>query len=139
MKPEWLIGVSMYGYGVSLSVGVGIPIPVLNEEIVESASVEDKDIVAPIVDYSEAYPQRKPEILGFVSYAELKSGVIRINNKEVPTGSLSSMRKARQIANILKIWIKEGKFTLTEPVANIPSSDSGYVFKSLKERKPQDV
>ena len=44
-------------------------------------------------------------------------------------------RKAREIAGILKSWIKEAKFFLTEPVEKLPSADSGYKFKPLKERK----
>ena len=32
----------------------------------------DTDIFAAIVDYSEAYPQRKPDILGEVSYAQVR-------------------------------------------------------------------
>jgi len=55
-----------------------------------------------------------------VSYAQLKSGPIRIKEKEVPTSSLSSYAKAREIAFILKNWIKSKKFLLTEPVAPLP-------------------
>jgi len=50
------------------------------------------------------------------------------------TGNISSYPKAVQIANTLKDWIKKGDFLLSEPVANIPGSDSGYTFKPLKER-----
>jgi uncharacterized protein (DUF39 family) len=58
-----------------------------------------------------------------------------VNNKEVPTGSLSSYAKARQIANILKEWIKEGKFLLTEPVEKLPGAETGYTFKPMKIRE----
>jgi len=134
MSPKYLVGTSMLGYGVSLSVGVGIPIPILNEEILSYVLIDDSQIFAPIVDYSSDYPNRQNNILGFVSYAELKSGVIKINNKEVVTGSLSSIKKAREISLILKNWIKEAKFFLTEPVEKIPSVDSNYRFKAQKEK-----
>ncbi|MBU1366444.1 MAG: homocysteine biosynthesis protein [Candidatus Omnitrophota bacterium] len=135
MSEQWLVGTSMAGYGVTLSVGVGVPIPILNEEILSYAAVKDEDILAPIVDYSKDYPQRESSCLGFVNYAQLKSGEIEIEGRKISTGSLSSLRKAREIANILKNWIEKGQFTLTEPVEKIPSVDSNYKFKPLKERR----
>jgi uncharacterized protein (DUF39 family) len=134
MKPEWLVGTSMLGYGCTLTVGIGVPIPILSEEILRYAIVSDADILAPIVDYSEAYPQREPDILGEVSYAELKSGHIKVQGKDVPTSSLSSYPKAVEIASILKKWIEKGEFLLTEPVAPLPGVESGISSKPLKER-----
>jgi len=134
MSPEWLKGTSMTGYGVTLSVGIGVPIPILNEEILSYTTVKDEEILAQIVDYSEAYPQRKSGSLGEVSYAQLKSGKITVQGKEVPTGSLSSYAKARKIASLLKDWIKKGEFLLAEPVELLPSVESGISFKPLKER-----
>jgi len=134
MKPEWLVGVSMLGYGCSLAVGIGVPIPILSEEILHYTLVTDAEIFAPIIDYSEAYPKMKPDILGEVSYAELKSGHIKIQGKDVPTASLSSYPKAVEIANILKDWIEKGEFLLTEPVAPLPGAESGITLKPLKER-----
>jgi uncharacterized protein (DUF39 family) len=134
MKPKWLVGTSFLGYGCTLTVGIGVPIPVLSEEILRYTSVADAEIFTPVVDYAEDYPQRKPDILAEVSYAELKSGTIKVKGKEVPTASLSSYPGAVEIAGILKEWIKKGKFLLTEPVAPLPGVESGIVFKSLEER-----
>jgi uncharacterized protein (DUF39 family) len=134
MKPEWLVGSSFQGYGSTLTVGIGIPIPILNEEICRFSGVRDEDIYAPIVDYSRIYPEREPATLGEVSYAQLKSGKITINEKEVPTAPLSSYFKAREIADNLKRWIKEGKFLLTEPAAPLPGVESGYAVGPLIER-----
>jgi uncharacterized protein (DUF39 family) len=134
MSPRWLVGTSFLGYGCTITVGIGVPIPILSEEILEYTLVTDADILAPVVDYSQAYPQRKPDVLGEVSYAELKSGVIKVQGKEVPTASLSSYPKAVEIANILKDWIKKGEFLLTEPVAPLPGAESGITIKPLEER-----
>jgi len=134
MNPRWLVGTSMLGYGCTLTVGIGVPIPILSEEILQYTIVSDADIFAPIVDYSEAYPQVKSDILGEVSYAQLKTGKITINGKEVPTASLSSYPRAVEIATTLKEWILSGKFLLTEPVAPLPGVESGATFKPLKER-----
>ncbi len=134
MKPEWLVGTSMLGYGCTLTVGIGVPIPILSEEILRYTAVGDADILAPVVDYSGAYPQREADIVGEVSYAELKSGRIKVRKKEVPTSSLSSYPKAVEIASTLKKWIETGEFLLTEPVAPLPGVDSGMSSGPLKER-----
>jgi len=134
MKARWLVGTSMLGYGCTITVGVGVPIPILSEEILKYATVSDADIFAPVVDYSEAYPRMKPDILGEVSYAQLKSGKITIQGKEVPTAPLSSYPRAVEIATTLKEWILSGKFLLTEPVAPLPGIESGITFKPLRER-----
>jgi len=134
MKPRWLLGTSMLGYGCTLTVGIGIPIPILSEEILQYTAVSDNDIFAPVIDYSEAYPQVKSDILSEVSYAQLRSGKITIQDKEVPTASLSSYPRAAEIATTLKEWILRGIFLLTEPVAPLPGVESGITFKPLKER-----
>ena len=135
MKSEWLVGTSMIGYGTTITVGIGLPIPILSEEIVKYVSVKDSDIYAPIVDYSESYPNRRPDVLGEVSYEELKSGTIEVQGKQVPTSSLSSYFKAKEIAGILKEWIQKGDFQLSEPIASLPGAESGIVFKNLPEMK----
>ncbi len=134
MNSKYLAGVSFLGYGVSLNVGIGVPIPVLDEDVLKHAAIKDSEILAPIVDYSDTYPNLKPDVIGEVSYADLKSGKIKIHNKEVPTAGLSSYPKAVEIANILKDWIKKGDFTLGKPAQDIPGPDSGIKFKPLNER-----
>ena len=134
MKPQWLVGCSFLGYGCTLTVGIGVAIPILSEEILGYTSVTDSQIFAPVIDYSVAYPERQPDILAEVSYAELKSGKIKIQGEEVPTASLSSYPKAVEIANTLKEWIKNGEFLLTEPVAPLPGVESGVTFRPLEER-----
>ncbi|MCJ7664367.1 MAG: homocysteine biosynthesis protein, partial [Desulfobacterales bacterium] len=134
MSARYLRGVSMYGYGTSLGVGIGVPIPILDEEMAFFASVADEDILAPIVDYSKGYPEANPNVLGEVSYKDLRSGKITIGDKEVPTGPISSLFKAREIAQLLKGWIEKGEFVLTEPVAKLPGKESGITFKAFQER-----
>ena len=121
MSPKWVVGVSLQGYGCSLSVGLGIPIPVLNEEMAGYTSISDEEIFTQVVDYSYDYPNGISKSYGKVSYAELKSGAIKVKGELVPTVPLSSMVKAREIAEILKRWISNGKFTLGEPQFTLPS------------------
>ena len=134
MSPKWLVGTSFLGYGATLTVGIGVPIPILNEEILKYTLVTDADILAPVVDYSDAYPNRRPDVLAEVSYAELKSGNIKVDGKEIPTASLSSYPGALEIANMLKNWIMKGAFLLTDPVAPLPGVESGIKLKTLEER-----
>jgi len=120
MHPKWLVGVSIQGYGCSLSVGLGIPIPILNEEMARYTSVSDEDLYTHVIDYGKDYPQGKSKNYGQVSYAELKSGTIEVAGKRISTVPLSSMVRAREIADLLKKRIMAGKFLLGEPQSTLP-------------------
>ena len=134
MNARWLRGASFTGYGVTLAVGIGVPIPILDEEILRYTAVTDDDLVAQVVDYSEAYPNCIPGSLGEVTYGQLKSGSITVNGKKIPTAGLSSYARAKEVANNLKGWVQDGSFLLSEPVAPLPSVDSGVKFRPLRER-----
>jgi len=133
MSPRWVRGASFRGYGTTLMLGLGTPIPVLDEEIAAQTGVSDTEIQAPVMDYSQTYPNREPEVIRRVSYAELKSGVIEVDGKQVPTTPLSSYPLAREIADILKEWITRGKFQLTSPAAPIPGPDSGMMMGPMPD------
>jgi len=134
MSRRFIRGVSLRGYGCSMAVGLGVPIPILDEDMARFTAVRDEDITAPIIDYSNDYPNCLPNSLGEVSYRELRSGKICINGREVPTAAISSYPMARTIAATLKEWIARGRFLLSEPVQPLPSQDSGLAFNNLKIR-----
>ena len=121
MSPKWLVGMSLQGYGCSLAVGLGIPIPLLNEEIAGYTGICDDDFFTQIVDYGKDYPNGVSKSYGQVSYAELRTGFIKLKGQEIPTVPLSSLVRAREIAAILKKKIADGKFTLGEPQMMLPS------------------
>jgi len=123
MSTDFVKAASLLGYGVSLFVGIGIPIPILNERIAYYTSVKDDEIFAPVIDYSVDYPSGNAKPLKYVSYGELRRGYIEIDGKKVPTSPLSSYYKAREIANILKEWIKSGEFELSKPAATLPAPE----------------
>ncbi|MEF9918153.1 MAG: homocysteine biosynthesis protein [Eubacterium sp.] len=112
-------------YGVSMFMGIGIPIPILNEEMMKFVSIEDKDLYTNIMDYSD----KDREIIKKVSYAELRSGSVEVNGKQVRTSPLSSLAKAREIADELTGWIKKGEFFIQEPIAQFPLNNT---LNSLK-------
>jgi len=136
MNSRYLRGASIYKYGVSLYVGIGIPIPIINMRVAETAALKDEEIYVSIRDYGvPVRPDLRP-IVKKVSYAELRSGRIELNGREVPTSPLSSYKMAREIAETLKKWILDGRFLLTRPVEPIPRYRE---FKPLKIRKREPV
>jgi uncharacterized protein (DUF39 family) len=132
MNSQWVRGCYLKNYGPSLMLGVGVALPVLSEEVVLRCSVSDRDLVAPVVDF--AIPRRVRPTFGSFSYAQLKNGRIKIEGKTVRVAPLASIYLSRQVAQELKQKIELGEFTLTEPVAPIPSDRS---FVSQDRRSSQ--
>ncbi|MHC1610865.1 MAG: homocysteine biosynthesis protein [Candidatus Methanospirareceae archaeon] len=128
MNPEFLKGATFYGYGVTLYVGIGIPIPVLNERIAKKTAITDADIVTEVIDYGVG--RRERPILRTVTYEELKSGMIEIEGKEVPTSPLSSFFMAYKVADELTSRIERGEFFLSLPVERLPRDT---VVKPMKQ------
>lgn len=114
-------------YGVSMFMGIGIPIPVLDEDMLRHLCVSNRDIYTNIIDYG--WLSRSRPVIKKVSYAELMSGKVEINGHNIRSSPLSSMRKAREIAQILKKMVTSGRFTLTQPVKNF---DKDMALKSLE-------
>jgi uncharacterized protein (DUF39 family) len=134
MSPGFLKGASFIGYGATMFVGVGIPIPVLDEEMAYFTSRPDEELFAQVVDYGNDYPNRIPGSLAEVSYAQLKSGSVWVNGKEIPAFPISSYSKAREIATVLKEWIGSGNFLLSEPLEHLPRPGEAQAVQFLEER-----
>ncbi|WP_321413221.1 homocysteine biosynthesis protein [uncultured Desulfobacter sp.] len=122
MDSEFVRGVSLKGYGASLALGVGIPIPILDKDILRNCTVRDSEIFAEVIDYSSTYPERGGDIVGRVSYADLRSGEVELDGKTVATGSMSSYSKALKISELLKEEIKRGDFLLSKPFQKLPAN-----------------
>lgn len=131
MSTRYIRGAYYYKYGISLMVGVGIPIPVLDEEMAEYVCIGNEDIYATAFDYS--VEQRAKPSLGRFNYKDLRSGKITVDGKEINTAPLSSLKRAREIADTLKSWVSEGKFEVSEPVRPLPT---GHGFKPLNIVEP---
>jgi L-aspartate semialdehyde sulfurtransferase len=132
MRPDFVRGVSLRGYGVSLALGIAVPIPILNREILRRTTVRDRDIRAPVVDYSRDYPQRTGKVLAEVSYEELRRDEIVVQGRTVRVSSLSSYHKALECAELLKEEIARGDFLLSRPLQALPREQSS---KSLQIRE----
>ncbi|MGL4606553.1 MAG: homocysteine biosynthesis protein [Eubacteriaceae bacterium] len=122
MNPKYIRGAVYEKYGTSMFVGVGVPIPILNEEMMSFVAVENKDLYTNIIDYS--VPKKSRPSLKKVSYAELRSGTVDLNGKSIKTSPLSSLKFAREIADELNHWIKNGDFFLQEPIQQFPMNNA---------------
>jgi CBS domain-containing protein len=131
MNSEFIRGASFTKYGNTLYVGLGVPIPILNEGLAKQTAVTDDDIFTNIVDYG--VPRRGRPTLGKVSYKQLKSGSVSLQNKEMKVSPLSSLKKAHEIADLLKQWINNAQFYLTSPVENLPKDTIVKPMKQTRE------
>lgn len=93
-------------------VGVGIPIPILDEAMMAQVAIGNDQLFTNILDYS--VPSNRPTIKR-VSYEALQSGSVDIDGKCVKTAPLSSIKKAREIADLLKASIESGDFYSPSP------------------------
>jgi uncharacterized protein (DUF39 family) len=116
MNSDFVRGLTFSKYGTSLGIGIGVPIPILDEGIAENCAVTNDKILTAVFDYSQ--PSRARTVVREVSYSELRSGEIAIKGRQVPTSPLSSLYKARQIAQSLKNQILKGQFAIEKPVQN---------------------
>lgn len=131
MSPEYIQAVYYEKYGVSMFVGIGVPIPILDADIARRVSIGNCQIETSVLDYGTVGQPK----LGQVTYEELQSGCIKIKGKKVRTAPVSSLAKARKIADELKKWLQNGNFEITQPVQHFPQNTS---LKSLKETEADD-
>ena len=118
MKSEYIKAATFEGYGVSMFVGIGVPLPVIDEDMMADLAVSNDNLYTYIQDYGVS--TRSREMIKRVSYAQLRTGQIELGGKMVKTASLSSLFKARKIADELKAKVLRGEFVMTQPVANLP-------------------
>jgi uncharacterized protein (DUF39 family) len=118
MDPEFISAAVFTKYGISLNVGIGIPIPITNLKVLHDCAVRDSQIQTDIVDYS--VQRNTKSIVKTVTYEMLRSGSIEIDGRSVKTAPLSSLYKARKIADLLKKKITAGDFLITQPVKMFP-------------------
>jgi len=130
MNTSYLRGASLKGYGTSLYVGIGIPIPILDEELAKSTGIRDEEIFTEVIDYSTG--QRSRPVLSKVSYAQLKSGSIELNGKEVGTRPMGIPAKARQITEELAERISSGSFLLSAPVERLSLHSESKILKEKR-------
>ncbi len=132
MKSEYIKAATFDGYGASLYVGIGVPLPVLDEDMMADLAMPNEKLYTYVYDYGTS--TRSRETLKLVSYAQLRSGEVEINGKKIRTAPLSSLYKARLIANELKSKLLDGSFVMTQPAAMLPHRESLNGLKSEGDR-----
>lgn len=138
MSRDYLRAATMNGYGVTLYVGLGVPLPVLDLDVVRATAVRDEDITVDLIDYG--IPSRNRPSVRKITYAELRSGSIQINGDEVRTSSLSSFRRARQVAQELKGWIEKGTMQLCLPTRPIDTAKKANpMYETKKSPRVMDI
>jgi L-aspartate semialdehyde sulfurtransferase len=128
MTPEFIKAAYYEKYGTSLFVGIGIPIPVTSPDVAKRLSIRNKEIQTTLLDYGK---QGRPAV-GVYNYVELFSGKISFNGKTINAAPLSSLKKAIEICNILKIRILEGKFEITNAVAKLPQNSVSHKLNTYE-------
>ncbi|MDD4144319.1 MAG: homocysteine biosynthesis protein [Prolixibacteraceae bacterium] len=131
MSTNYLRAVYYEKYGVSMFIGIGIPIPILDEDMARRVSVNNNQIETSVLDYGSPGMPR----LDQVTYKELQSGYIKVKGKKIRTAPVSSLAKARKIADELKEWLMDGKFEVTKPVHLFPKNTT---LNSLKETEAEN-
>jgi uncharacterized protein (DUF39 family) len=120
MSSDYLRAAYFEKYGVSLYLGIGIPIPILDEDMARHVSVRNRDIPVLVCDYGvEGHPA-----IVRTNYEVLRSGRVEVEGRSVRTASLASLRKAREIALLLKGQVASGAFPLAPPVQSLPANSS---------------
>ena len=114
------------------------PLPVLDLDVVRATAVRDEDISVDILDYG--VPARSRPVMRKATYAELRSGTVEINGEEIKTSSLSSFRKARQVAAELKCWVEKGTLELSLPTRKIdPVKQARPMHQSAQGPRVLDI
>ncbi len=132
MSPDFLRAALFPGYGCTLCVGLGVPIPILDADLARRAAVSDAEIAVTIRDFG--LPSRDRPSLRSVTYAELRSGRVRLGGRIVPASPLSSLLLSRRIADELQRRIEAGTFLLTAPVVPLPAESA---VRPLEIRRPK--
>jgi uncharacterized protein (DUF39 family)/CBS domain-containing protein len=128
MSQEYLRAATMTGYGVTMYIGVGVPLPVIDLGVVRSTAVRDEDIRVQVIDYG--VPSRDRPAIGEVSYADLRTGEVEIRGEVAKTSSLSSFRRAREVALELKRRVETGRMEMALPTRRI---DAEKLARPMRE------
>jgi uncharacterized protein (DUF39 family) len=134
MSGRYLRGATFHRYGPTMYVGLGLPIPIINENVARTAALSDSEIFTDLIDYG--VPSRERPTVKQVSYRELKSGKVLIGDEEVRSSPLSSLKMAKEVAEVLRDMILEKRFFLNRPAELLPAE---MEFKPLLEKSHATV
>ena len=114
-------------YGIAYEEGTHTEARILDADLARRVSIRNEQIETTVVDYGNGN-----RVLGKTNYAALRSGEIEVGGHRIRTAPVSSLAKAREIAELLRERIRSGKFLLSEPVRPMPT---GTTTKKLQIRE----
>jgi L-aspartate semialdehyde sulfurtransferase len=120
MSPRWLVGSAYRAMAAPWRWDLGVPIPILDEEMARFTGVSDEELFTQVVDYGEDYPATASRKAWPGSVMPNSKAGHHRRGHTIPTVPLSSMVRAREIAQTLKEWIQAGTFLLGEPQFTLP-------------------
>jgi len=114
VSSEWISPVYINGYGVSLYVAIGMAIPVLNLDIARALSIRNKDIITEVFDFATG------QTIGTLNYEQLHENNVVLASKKPVARTMTRIKQAQKITEVLKEKIDRGLFELTQPVRSLP-------------------
>jgi uncharacterized protein (DUF39 family) len=128
LRPEWVRPCFFEGHGSALLVAIAAPVPLINAAVARQAAAGPEELEAPVLDLS--VPRRVKPSLGTVSYAELLSGTITVQNRRVACAPSHSPRLAAAAAEELAAALRAGTFPLRLPVVPLSARPSLLPFEA---------
>ena len=114
LEPRWLRATQLHDERTGLLVAVAAPVPLLNLQIAAEAACDQGELQAPVLDYG--IPRRVRPSLGLVDYAQLHSGRLTIDGRQISCAPAHSRRLAEEISAALMEQLQSGRFPLRLPL-----------------------
>ena len=118
LQPRWLRATRLEGGGSGLLVAVAAPVPLLDAAAARAAASGDAELEAPVLDYG--IPRRVRPSFGRVSYAQLHTGTLPLQERSLRCAPAHSPRLAAEIAAALVEQLQAGQFPLRLPLQPLP-------------------
>ncbi len=116
---RWLRPCFFPGHGSALLVAIAAPVPLLNPATALAAAAGPEQLQTPVLDV--AIPRRIKPALGSVAYAQLASGSIEVNGRQLRCAPAHSPRLAAEIATELVHRLQRNHFPIRLPVLPLQS------------------
>ncbi|MBM5828185.1 MAG: hypothetical protein FJ050_09090 [Cyanobacteria bacterium M_surface_7_m2_040] len=120
LRPEVVRACYLEGHGAALLLPVAAPVLLLSRAAAEQAAAGNDALQAPVLDL--AVPRRVKPQLGSLSYAQLHSGVARVQERTLRCAPAHSPRLAEAAAEQLRTALLENRFPLQLPLHPLPST-----------------
>ena len=119
LKPSAIRSTRLPDGSSGLLVAIAAPIPLLNRSRAEQLLAPAEALSAPLLDFG--IPRRVRPSPASATYAELLSGSVRLDERQLSAAPAHSPRLAEEAAAQLQDMLQSGAFPLRLPLAPLPS------------------